>query len=316
MNAQKEDYHWCLGYNDENTEYTLPIGGIDFIFHLDSVSTLYKKRPTGFDDCNASICDSSGALILYTNGIYVANGEDRKLINGNGLDDWTTGGNQSRQGALILPLPSSERDSFIIIHNFFDITFVNGELFGAMFTIFSSFVDAQARGIGEVYSKRNIVLRDSIKWGLTSVRHANGRDWWMPMFRTQDDYAFMALIDNKGVEIVDTFDYSNGWTFGTGQSQFTPDGSMFLQANIVEPGDGYYFDISDFDRCSGAITNHRQIRYVDSVSSCGLAISPNSRFAYVASFDEVHQYDLWAGDIEASRVVVAIEDGFETIPGF
>ena len=314
--SQKEDYHWCLGYNDESGVYTRPIGGIDFVFHLDSISLNYKKRPAAFDDCNASICDSDGNLLLYTNGIYVANGNDRKLINGTGLDQWSTGGNQSRQGALILPLPGTKQDSFIVIHNFFDIIFLNGMPFGAMFDIYSSYVNLQSHGIGEVYSKRNVIITDSIKWGLSCVRHANGRDWWMPMLRTQGDFGYMTLIDTEGAHVVDTFNYSPGWMFGSGQSQFTPDGSKFVQAFVSDIRDGYYFDISDFDRCTGTLSNHHQIRYLDTVYSCGLAISPNSRFAYVSSFDELHQYDLWANNIEASRVVVAREDGFETIPGF
>ena len=44
--------------------------------------------------------------------------------------------------------------------------------------------------------------------------------------------------------------------------------------------------------------------------SLGVAISPNSRFAYCSTYEHLYQYDLWAEDIGASKVLLAEYDGY------
>ena len=317
LSAQKEDFHWCLGYNGESSQFNPPFGGIDLVFYPDSVLIRYARRSTDFDDCNASICDEHGNLILYTNGIYAGNGSNQVLSNGRGLDEWTDNGNQARQGALILPMPGTRGDTFFILHNFMDIVFLNGQPLGAIFDIFASMADMDHDGgRGLLYNKKELVVSDTIKWGLTAVRHANGRDWWIPIVRHYGDYGYMCLLDPGGISIVDTFYFNDPWPTGSGQVHFSPDGSMYVQAFSENINTGYFLDALDFDRCSGTFSNRRQVVFQDTVFTFGCAVSSNSRYAYVAAFDEIHQYDLWSDDLEGSRIVVAEEDGFETIPGF
>ncbi|MCO6491920.1 MAG: hypothetical protein J5I98_26120, partial [Phaeodactylibacter sp.] len=65
---------------------------------------------------NASICDTAGNLLFYTNGIYVANALHQPMENGGGLNPGshaTQQGSGGRgyildQGALILPVPESD----------------------------------------------------------------------------------------------------------------------------------------------------------------------------------------------------------------
>ena len=73
---------------------------------------------------------------------------------------------------------------------------------------------------------------------------------------------------------------------------------------------GHFIDIFNFDRCTGELNSLVQIAMQDSAWSGGAAISPNSRYLYIPSFEVVYQYDLWAPDIEASRDTVAVWDGF------
>lgn len=65
----------------------------------------------------------------------------------------------------------------------------------------------------------------------------------------------------------------------------------------------------DFDRSTGELSNFEFIEipeeYHPDIGFGGMGISPNGRFAYVSTLDEVHQYDLAATDISASRVLVA-----------
>lgn len=85
----------------------------------------------------------------------------------------------------------------------------------------------------------------------------------------------------------------------------------FTTFNFAE---GQFISIYDFDRCNGLLYDLAQINYNDTAFSGGVAISPNSRFLYVSSYRYVYQYDLWEEDIEASKEVVAVYDGFHS-PG-
>ncbi|MBK8723519.1 MAG: hypothetical protein IPL95_15040 [Saprospiraceae bacterium] len=71
----------------------------------------------------------------------------------------------------------------------------------------------------------------------------------------------------------------------------------------------------DFDRCSGNFSNRKYL-YVDTTRAwCGgAAISPNSRYLYVAFTNFVFQYDLFANNIEATKDTVLVRD-FTKNPG-
>src|SRR5512138_1355794 len=71
---------WQLGYDSD----TLPECLIDFSSGAAIASTI--NRPMSFTATNASICDSSGQLLFYTNGVYVANKNHDTLLNGSGLN--------------------------------------------------------------------------------------------------------------------------------------------------------------------------------------------------------------------------------------
>ncbi len=68
--------------------------------------------------------------------------------------------------------------------------------------------------------------------------------------------------------------------------------------------------IYDFDRCNGTFSNPVFVPMPNTSLGGGLSISPNSRFLYIMSTEEIYQFDLWAGDIAASQEVVAEWDGF------
>ena len=81
--------------------------------------------------------------------------------------------------------------------------------------------------------------------------------------------------------------------------------------NSVDSQAGQFVEIYDFDRCNGGLSNHRRMHYNANISG-GVAISPNSRYLYVSSYEHVYQYDLWASDIESTKVTVAVYDGYQS----
>jgi hypothetical protein len=94
--AQNETNIWCFGYG----------AGVDF----------NSGTPVGINGGNtftiegtASICDTAGSLLFYTDGITVWNKNHNVMISGNNLD----GGYSSTQSALIVQQPGSDSIYFI-----------------------------------------------------------------------------------------------------------------------------------------------------------------------------------------------------------
>ena len=68
---------------------------------------------------NSSICDSSGSLLFYTNGIYIANANNDTMINGSGINPgsystgWAHFGLAMPQTAVIVTDPASTNKYYI-----------------------------------------------------------------------------------------------------------------------------------------------------------------------------------------------------------
>ena len=89
------------------------------------------------------------------------------------------------------------------------------------------------------------------------------------------------------------------------QTILSPNGTLYVRA-FSDRGIFLY----DFDRDMGVLTNPRHIDFTIEPKFGGAAISSNGRFLYVNSLLEVWQFDLWAEDIEESKVLVATFDGY------
>lgn len=82
--AQKEDYIWLFGYQSNQLDSTF--GGTAIDFSANPPLIAYEYRDMWFSQVNASICDTAGRLLFYTNGIYVANAQGEPMENGEGLN--------------------------------------------------------------------------------------------------------------------------------------------------------------------------------------------------------------------------------------
>ena len=69
-------------------------------------------------------------------------------------------------------------------------------------------------------------------------------------------------------------------------------------------------ELYNFNRCTGELTYREHIDVPSDRNGGGAAISANSRFLYINNDTIAFQYDLQAIDINASRTIVVIYDGF------
>lgn len=317
-NAQKHDFVWVTG--DNNQTFDTTHGGLIIDFNFNPPHKYYNYRELNFRTCNASICDSAGNLLFYTNGCSIAGTDDEIIENGEGLNpgnvyqqqcvqyNWYNSGYQS---SLILPVPDSS-SLYFLFHKRLLFTFTPFDVKSDK--LFYSSVDmSQNGGTGEVIAKNVELMTGSIAIGeMAAVKHANGKDWWLVTPKRNSNEFYRFLFTKEG--IVDTMvqtigDLPRAQAEGGIPVVFSPDGSKFFRSIPSGPVMMY-----DFDRTNGMFTDYDTIHveYGDWPSIAnGCGISPNGRYLYVSAELRIYQFDLWASDISGSQVTVAEWDGFQ-----
>ncbi len=318
---QKRDYIWLTGYSSNGNPNSI-VGGTLMDFNQQPASFEYQYRELNFDITNASICDEQGNLLVYTNGQEVVNREHEIMENGDSLVvtifniPWEGDGLPLYQGALFLPQPGNEQliNLFHEEREWAAPDDTTSHLSTRIFNLYLTLIDMEENGgLGKVVEKRNSIVIDTLGFGkITSVRHANGRDWWIlvPEFQSNRFYRF--LLSPEGLQEYPIVDIGSTIVSGLGQSVFSPDGNWYARVISKRIEDGQFLDIFRFDRCAGEFYDPIQVTYNDTANATGVAISPNSRYLYVPSFKYVYQLDLWADDIAASKELIAVWDGFSS----
>src|SRR4030095_11618045 len=149
--AQHESDIWYFGSN----------AGIDF--NSGSPVNLTNGQLSTIEGC-ASISDTAGNLLFYTDGITVWNKNHLVMSMGTGLH----GGISSSQSAIIVTQPGNDSLYYI---------FTTGEMgaYGLEYSIVN--INMQG-GFGEVIVK-NIVLVNNTNEKVTATKHSNGNDIWI-----------------------------------------------------------------------------------------------------------------------------------------
>ena len=290
-----------------NSEEPVPFGGTDLNFISGSVAVSYINRDIDFRRTSANITDQGGNLLFRTNGAYIANATGDTMSNGSGLNpsDYTAQfpeGLNISQADLILAKPEAS-GGYYLFHGTLDDQMGQSALF-----LYLTVVDMSLNGgLGGVVTKNQILIADALNVGkITAVRHANGRDWWVFCHKQNTNIFYRLLVTPSGVSAPDQQSIGVTRYADVGQVCFSPDGSKFA----YYWGDGEDLEVFDFDRCTGLFSNPVHILIDDYDQMGGVAFSPNSRFLYVSSVEDVYQYDMQAPNIEASMVHIATWDGF------
>ncbi|MBA2407295.1 MAG: T9SS type A sorting domain-containing protein [Chitinophagales bacterium] len=325
--AQNRSNVWELSY-----QLFVPDCGLDF--SSGSPDTFSVWRNLDFFNTNASICDTTGQILFYTNGQWIANRDDDTLMNSEQFNPgWATdtfyssgGGLGFEQGAIGLPDPgdSSSYYLFYITTEWYyhvDEGLYDDQPFHLSYSKIKMSLDNGLGGIPN--GMKNVYAIEDTLWQgrITACKHANGRDWWIISHKHKSDKFYIVLVSSEGVSppleqsigdtLTEYYNY-NGFIVDTdnaGQACFSPDGTHYAFVDFL--WNVYLFD---FDRCTGTLSNFRKdsIGCLDE-SLCvtlGCSFSPNSRYLYVNTYQRIFQYDLEAMDFASSRVQVATVDSF------
>jgi hypothetical protein len=317
--SQREDFHWLLGYQLFKPTLDTSYGRCELIF-TDTTLKIAKTQNVinKFDFTNASISDSSGYLLFYTNGLEVYDRNYQVMPNGDDLNpgEFATGheedGYPLQGGALILNWPGHSGKYFIIHHTIDRIPYVWYAL-----NMLTTLVDVTLNnGYGDVVYKNKSVYADSLGLGsLTACRHANGRDWWLVIFNYRGGKCYKFLLDYNGIHLdhIQSIPFSF-YPSGLGNSVFSPDGTKFSFIHFTSQYNREFI-LAQFDRCNGLLSN---IQY-DSIPDydfSGVAFSPNSKYLYVSTGLLLYQLDMADTFPFDTKIKIDTIDGFLSIPRF
>ncbi len=312
-NAQEDkyDYIWPFGYDPNIPEDTF--GGSILNFHYQPIDISYVELPFDFNFTPVStISNKLGELIFYTNGCEIINREHEVMLNGDTINpgyvynSYCSTGYPYGQGLIAPPIPGNDSIYYIFHLRRNDQLYITD----LMYSIVNAAGD---NGLGEVTEKNTLLFQDNFVDQLQAVRHGNGRDWWVVVLKVSSNKHFLFLLSPYGIE--GPFEQQTGvaWNAGywSGQAIFSPDGSKYIRVN---PTNGIH--IFDFDRCTGELYNPVVMSFVgDTITAttgAGVSVSPNGRYLYASLSKRFYQYDLQAGNIAASRQLIAVYDGFRS----
>ncbi len=303
--GQKRNNVWMVG---GATASNYPKTRVDFDTGSFSADSVFRYM--NFFLTNASICDTVGNLLFYTNGDFIADANNGMLPNSFNFNPTTTGdstfGSNGCQSVLILPRPEHSNE-YYVFH-------VNGENFNARgqsefqpLHLWYSVIDKNLNGgMGDIIAGKKTVpvIEDTLTWGrITSCKHANGRDWWLIMHRYYSDlyYNILVTADSMIVYQQNIGDIITSDIFGA--ACFDPAGEQYVMLNPDNK-----LDILNFDRCIGQFSIKEQITVPTIYSTLGATFSPSGRFLYVYTNINVFQYDTWASPIASSIDTIATWD--------
>ena len=113
--GQKHDYVWMFGYNSNATLNFPGVEGVILSFNEIPISVEYIQTTTNITVSNATIADTYGSLLFYTNGCQIANRFHQIMDNGDSLNfgevfnvrcnESAFGYPAGPQSCLILPVP-------------------------------------------------------------------------------------------------------------------------------------------------------------------------------------------------------------------
>lgn len=312
VNAQKHDYVWRFGFGDDVDNPSDTLWGTSEIDFIPSLSRYQKTHDSySFMDFNfncVSVADKKGKYLFSSNGDYIEDASRDTMKNGNIMSsDIYEHAYGQPQGCLVLPFPGSE-DKYVLFQLLWK--YVNSTISLAGYRLNYYIIDMKENnGLGSVIEKHQL-LTDTLDFGkITSVRHANGRDWWILVPVSDNDEYQSILLTPDGVKLQPIQSTHTKHIRGLGQACFSPDGTKYTMFSAIDEAIGTYLYIYDFDRCTGFLSNPR-VFHNGIGNPGGIVFASDSKILYGLSFDKMHQFDMEATDIVGSRNHVADRDGY------
>ena len=281
--AQKQANNWYFGTNAGltwNTIRTVTATGVYGVAGQIQLHDLPVDAPGSSihttEGC-FSLSDENGNLLFYSSGIVIWNRNHAVMENGGGL----TGHTSSAQSGIIITYPGSKTKYIAVSIGQYgqssNLPTRNGQL---TYSVIDMTLD---NGLGAVVEKNVPLINFSGTVGesVTSIRHANGRDFWIVApARGLNSYLNAWLVTAEGVvtdtPVISPFAPGTGSTVthnASGYIKFSPDGKSFAWATNYSN----QLHVGRFDSKTGKMSEPRTMT---GASLYGLEFSNSGKYLY------------------------------------
>lgn len=264
--------------------------GIDF--NSGAAVALTDGQMSAFEGC-ASIADSMGNLLFYTDGLSIWNKKHTIMPNGTGL----LGNGSSTQSGIIVPHPTNNDVYYVFTVD--DVAGPDGLCY--------SIVDMTLQGGDGDVTTKNVLLKTPVSEKITGIIHGNGKEYWVVAHESGSD-AFLAYnISSTGVNttpVISNVGAAHGGGFSTiGYMKSSHNGSKI----VVVINDANGFQLFDFDNNTGIVSNSQgitgyQYPYGAEFSPDDSRLYISCTINYTASENALWQFDMTAANIKASAI--------------
>lgn len=290
VKGQNEANIWYFGFN----------AGLDF--NSGSPGVLLNGALNTNEGC-ATISDTDGNLLFYTDGVTVYNRNHNIMPNGSGL----SGSFSSTHSAIVIPQPNEEDKYYIFTVDVYN----NGDTNGLQYSEVDMALD---NGFGDVTAIKNIPLEPIVNEKVIAVLNSNGDGYWVVSHRFNSNIFLVYEINSAGVNIIPNeiaVGVNTGFLNVSGQIKISPNGNRLAVVH------GEEVQLFDFDSATGIISNEQNIITNSTIIPYGIEFSPTGNVLYVSFVGGVFQYNLLAGslsDIVNSQInLIDINEGFASL---
>jgi hypothetical protein len=272
--------------------------GLDF---NSGTPVFFDTTAIDYREGSASVCDSAGQLLFYTDGTKVWNRLHQQMPNGY----YMATGNSTTQPAVIIPIGYTNQ--FYIFTT--DTPWPSGPTFQSQLKY--HIVDVNANGgLGDVTLK-NQILWEGISEKIAAVRHCNGQDWWIVTRKANNDTYGSFLLTNSGIDSIPVLSYTgldsfiefDLWTVG--QLKISPNGKFY--ANVYQ---GYGIEIGSFNDFNGVldpiISDFTNPYYNDGY---GCSFSYDSKYVFCSRVE--YDYATANDTVSGNEIITSVIDKFD-----
>ncbi|PKL86923.1 MAG: hypothetical protein CVV22_02195 [Ignavibacteriae bacterium HGW-Ignavibacteriae-1] len=256
--CQKEASNWNFGRNAAMT-FNTPDKEPVFV---------NGSQLNSWEGC-ATISDSEGNLLFYTNGVTVWNKNNAIMDGGTGL----LGDNSATQSSVAFQHPTQAKMYYI-----FTVGSVESNTKGFNY----SFVDMNANGgLGKVITK-NVKIHDKPIERIAVIPHANKKAYWVIVHITGTTEYLAYKVDEFGVATVPIV--SNGTLKSTKLTGHTLKASLDGTRIASTHSFASVIELFDFDAFSGKMTLTHNLLHPSFTWPYGVEFSPDGKLLYASLF--------------------------------
>lgn len=288
--AQGEANNWYFGYNAAIT------------FNSGTPVALLDSAMQAYEGC-ATLSDTNGQLLFYTDGTKVFDRTHTIMPNGSGL----LGHLDSTQSATIVPLPSSTTLYYVFTLD------RQAQANGYRYSIIDLSLNG---GLGAVTNKNVLIYAPSCE-KLTAVKHTNDQDYWIITHGIANNTFYSHLLTSSGLNAAVTsnvgFVTSSGTSYSgaAGAMKISPNGEKIAVCYAKSSSVDNKLQIYDFNPATGVVSNAQDLMSYSSGWIYGVEFSPSGEVLYVSTNnpEKLFQFDLTASNIPNSIVSIYEDDG-------